>query len=329
MLHKYLTLLLNIPLLLIGFFLLNRSAGFFVDGASSIARKIKLPESMISFTIVALGASLPKLFTNILAVMNGYDDLVMGNVIGSNIFNLLGIIGIVGLYRPIRANRYTLFIGIPFSIASVVLLYLLTNNIAIGTKSTLLGLSNLDGYILLIGFVVFMSYGYFNVKKHKAIWFEESHQVIPHYALWFAILMFIIGLIGLYAGAILVVDNLIDISRKYHFSQRFLGQFVLAFGGSFTMLWWTLNFKTHQTKFEVSSLIGTNVLNIFGMLGVCAIITPMVYNPSFNIDIYILIAISVLLMLLLWTGKKLNINLAKCKFLVLLLILYVIYLLIR
>ncbi|MCB9034886.1 MAG: hypothetical protein H6553_13700 [Chitinophagales bacterium] len=329
MLYKYLTLLLNIPLLLIGFFLLNRSAGFFVDGASSIARKIKLPESMISFTIVALGASLPKLFTNILAVMNGYDDLVIGNVIGSNIFNLLGIIGIVGLYRPIRANRYTLFIGIPFSILSVVLLYLLSNNILFGTKSIVLGLSNFDGYILLIGFIGFMTYGYFNVKKHNAIWFEESHQKIEHYAIWFAVLMFIIGLIGLYAGAILVVDNLIDISRKYHLSQRFLGQFVLALGGSFTMLWWTLNFKTHQSKFEVSSLIGTNVLNIFGMLGVCAVIAPMAYNTSFNIDIYILIAISILLMLFLWTGKKLNLSLAKCRFLVLLLIVYMVYLFVR
>lgn len=327
---KYLTLLLNIPMLLLGFFLLNRGAGMLVDGSTSIARKLKLPESFISFTIVAFGTSLPKTFTVLLAAYNGYFDLVLGTVIGSCIFNFLGVLSITGFFRPIRANRNTATIGILSLIISSMLLFFLANkSISSVTNITTLSINRYEGWILLSGFILFMIYGYFNVKKHHVIWFDEIETDHQYYAVWFAVLLILVGIVSLIAGGVVVIDNLIDISRKFQISQRFLGQFILSVGGSIVMLYWIMITKTNQSKFELSNLVGQNMLNILGMLGVAAIIQPMAYNVSFNTDIFILIGISLLLMMMLWMGKKLTLNLWKCRLLFLLLLVYITYLFLR
>lgn len=330
MFFKHQTLLLNIPLLLIGFFLLNRSAGLFIDGASSIARRLKLPETAIGFTIVAFGTTLPKVFTNIIAAMNGYHDLLVGNIIGSNIVNILGVVSLVGFSRVIRTNRYTLFIGIPFSVLSIVFVYVLANNsLSILKYDDTFQLSYTDGIIMLVMFVAFMTYGYFNTKKHQMIWFDDKVNNIKYYNIFFSIILFGVGIVGLYAGATLCVDNLVDISRKYQISQRFLGQFILSVGGSIVMFWWTKNFKTNQTRFEFSRLLGTNVLYILAVFGVCAIIQPIAFNPSFNIDLLLVVASNFILMFLFVLGKKFSLNLWKCRLLFILFLLYIIYLFLR
>jgi cation:H+ antiporter len=327
---QYLSLFLNIPLLLIGFFLLNRGAGMLVDGGASVARRLNFPETMIGFTIVAVGASLPKIVTVLLAAYNGYADLVTGTVIGSCIINFLGILSITGLFRPIRANKNTATIGILSLVTSALLLYVVANTSLFAPASASLQISKSEGILLLAAFLIFMTYAYFNVKKHHIIWFNEEETEQPsHYALWFALVLLIVGVIGLIAGAVLVIDNLIDISRKFGLSQRFLGQFVLSFGGSFVMLYWFMITKTNETKYEVSNLVGQNILNILGMLGVAAILHPIEYNSAFNTDIFILIAVSLLLMGLLWMGRKLTLNLRKCRFLLILLLVYVGYLFLR
>lgn len=329
MFFKHQTLVLNIPLLLIGFFLLNRGAGMLVDGAASIARKFKFPESMIGFTIVALGSSLPKFFTNIIASMNGYDDLLLGNIIGSGIVNLLGIIGLVSLYRPIRSTRYTLIFGLPIAVLATGLVYLLSNNIYILNYDDKLVLSQKDGIFLLIAFVLFMTYGYFNVKNNHAVWFGENTPEITYYPLVFSIILVIVGLLGLYAGAILAIDNLIDISRKYAISERFLGQCILSVGGSIVMYWWTKNFNVNQSRFELSQLLGTNLLYILGVLGTCAIIAPITFNPLYNLDLYLLGSATIVIFLLLIIGKKLVIQKWKSNLLVILFLAYIVYLFVR
>lgn len=327
---KYLTLLLNIPMLLLGFFLLNRGAGMLVDGSTSIARKLKLPESFISFTIVAFGTSLPKIFTVLLAAYNGYFDLVLGTVIGSCIFNFLGVLSITGFFRPIRANRNTASIGIISLIISAVILFFIANKSLFQTNTIAsLTINRNEGWWLLAGFVAFMIYGYFNVKKHHVIWFDELETDHQYYAVWFSIILILVGIISLIAGGVVVIDNLIDISRKFQISQRFLGQFILSVGGSIVMLYWIMITKTNQSKFELSNLVGQNMLNILGMLGVAAILNPITFNTSFNMDIFILIGVTIFLMIMLWMGKKLTLNLWKCRFLFLLLLIYVVYLFIR
>ncbi|MFN8294770.1 MAG: hypothetical protein U0T69_01175 [Chitinophagales bacterium] len=323
------SLLLNIPLLLIGFFLLNRGSGMLVDGGSSIARRLQLPESMISFTVVAFGTSLPKIFTVLLAAYNGYFDLVIGTIIGSCIFNFLGILSITGFFRPIRANKNTATIGILSLVMSSVLLLFVANKNIFSSDASSFIIDKPEAFILLIAFVLFMTYGYFNVKKHHTIWFNEEEEEPSYYAVWFSIILILVGIIGLIAGGVLVVDNLIDISRKFDLSQRFLGQFILSLGGSFVMLYWMMITKSNQSKFEVSNLVGQNMLNILGMLGVAAFIQPIQYNTVFNLDIFILIGISLLIMAMLWMGRKLTLNLWKCRFLFFLLLLYVLYLFIR
>lgn len=330
MFFKHQTLVLNIPLLLIGFFLLNRGAGMLIDGASSIARRLKVPESAIGFTIVAFGTTLPKVFTNIIAAMNGYNDLLVGNIIGSNLVNLLGIVSFVGFSRVIRVNRYTLLIGIPFSILSVFLVYILSNNtFNLVSYDNAYMLSKTDGIIMLVFFVIFMTYGYFNAKKNHNIWFRGDTSEIQYYNIFFSIILFIVGILALYAGAILAVDNLIDLSRKYDISQRFLGQFVLSVGGSIVMFWWTKNFKTNQTKFEFSTLLGTNILYVLAVFGVCAIIQPIVFNPKFNFDLFLVIITNVILMFLFALGRKLSLNKWKCQILFILFLAYIIYLFVR
>jgi cation:H+ antiporter len=112
-------------------------------------------------------------------------------------------------------------------------------------------------------------------------------------------------------------------------SQRFLGQFVLSLGGSFVMFYWILKTKANKSKFEVSNLVGQNMLNLLGILGVAAFIQPIRYNATFNLDVGILISISVIITIMLWMGRKLTLNLWKCRFLFFLLILYIIYLFVR
>ncbi len=300
-----------------------------VDGGTSVARRLKLPESMISFTVVAFGTSLPKIFTVLLAAYNGYFDLVTGTIIGSCIINLLGILSITGFFRPIRANKNTATIGILSLVASSVLLYFIANKAIFAAESAQPLISKPEAFILLAVFVLFMTYGYFNVKKHHTIWFNETEEEPSFYVLWFSAVLIIVGFIALVAGGVLVVDNLIDISRKFGLSQRFLGQFVLSLGGSFVMLYWMLITKSNQSKFEVSNLVGQNMLNILGMLGFASFIQPVQYNPAFNLDLFILIGISLLIMGLLWMGRKLTLNLWKCRFLFFLLLMYVLYLFIR
>lgn len=327
---QHISLILNIPLLLIGFFLLNRGAGMLVDGAASIARRLHLPESMVSFTVVAFGTSLPKIFTILLAAFNGYFDLALGAIIGSSIFNLLGVLSITGFFRPIRSNKYTASIGLLFLFLSTALLYIIANKSLFDTSFITTYITKPEAIVLVVAFVLFMTYGYFNIKKHHVVWFNETeHDKPAHYAVWFSIVLIIVGILGLIAGGVLVVNNLVDISRKFDLSQRFLGQFVLSVGGSFVMLYWMMITKFNQSKFELSNLVGQNILNILGVLGVAACIQPIQYNPLFNVDIFILMAITILIAIMLWMGKKLTLNLWKCRFLFVLLLMYVVYLFVR
>lgn len=324
---QHLTLLLNIPLLFIGFFLLNRGSGLLIDGTASIARRLQIPESMISFTVVALGTSLPKAFTVLLAAYNGYFDLMLGTIIGSCIFNLLGVLSITGFFRPIRANKNTASIGIMSVVISALLLFVLINYPTFSVTSQTLFITKNNAIILLIAFVIFMTYGYFNIKNHQTIWFDETEIETPtYYAVWVSFLLIIVGIVGLVAGGVLVIDNLIDVSRKYNMSQRFLGQFVLSLGGSIVMMYWIMITKTHRSKFEVSNLLGQNMLNLLGILGVAAFIQPIQFNPRFNVDIFILIGGTLLIAVLLWMGNKLTLNLWKCRFLFFLFLLYILYL---
>lgn len=297
-----------------------------VDGASSVARRLKFPETMISFTVIAFGISLPRLFTILLAAYNGYDDLVMGTILGSSILNLLGILSIVGFFRPIRVNKNTASIGVLSLIVSALLVFVIANYPIITTSDNGFYISKGEGIILLIAFVIFMTYGYFNVKKHQTIWFDEVEKEPSYYVIWFSVLLVFVGIIGLTAGGVLVIDNLIDISRKYNMSQRFLGQFVLSVGGSFVMLYWIFITQSNKSKFETSNLLGQNMLNLLGILGVAAFIQPIRYNVGFNTDILILISVTILIAVMLWAGRKLTLNLWKCRTLFLLLILYILYL---
>lgn len=325
---RNISLLLNIPLLIIGFFLLNRGAGMLVDGASSIARRLKLPETMIGFTVVAFGTSLPKLFTILLAAYNGYYDLAVGTIIGSCIFNFLGVLSIAGFFRPIRANRNTALFGFLGLILCTVLVYILANS-NFEQQTSVNFITRKEAIALCLAFILFMIYGYYNVKKHHTIWFTEIEEEPASYSVWFAVILVFVGVLGLVAGGVLCVDNLIDISQKFHLSQRFLGQFVLSVGGSFVMLYWILITRDNSSKFELSNLVGQNMLNLLLMLGIAAFIQPIAFNKNFNIDLYILVGVSVLIMLMLWLGKKLTLNLWKCRFLFVLMIAYVVYLFVR
>ncbi|MBP6048292.1 MAG: sodium:calcium antiporter [Chitinophagales bacterium] len=323
------SLFLNIPLLVVGFFLLNRGSGMLVDGASSIARKLKMPETMIGFTIVAFGTSLPKIFTIILAAYNGFNDLVFGAIIGSCIFNFLGILSITGFFRPIRANKYTAGIGFSLLLFAIIILFYLANFSLFSPPSTTFEISRKDGFFLIACFMMFMTYGYFNLKRNHKIWFNEEVKNIISYAVWFSVVLMLVGILSLIAGGVLVIDNLIDVSRKFDMTQRFLGQFILSVGGSAVMLYWIMITKTNETKFELSNLLGQNMLNILGVLGAAAIIQPITFSAVFNIDIFILFGITLLLMALLWQGNKRTLNLWKCRFLFVLLLLYILYLFIR
>ena len=210
------------------FFLIEQGSGMLVDGSRfSVARRLKLPESMISFTVVALGTSLPKFY--LLFCLFGERpmdlDLALGTILGSCIFNFLGVLSITGLSRPIRVTKNTATIGILSLVSAALLLYFMANKTFFPPAPAQLFISKYEAAILILMFFIFMTYGYFNVKKHHVIWFSEGEEPPAYYVLWFSIILMIVGFIGLVAGGVFVVDNLIDISKKMISRKNFSGNF--------------------------------------------------------------------------------------------------------
>jgi cation:H+ antiporter len=287
----------TIILIITGFASLIFGANWLVDGASSLAKKNNISDLVIGLTIVAFGTSAPELVVNSVASFNGLSDIVFGNIIGSNNFNLFIILGIAGLIYPITVQSSTAWREIPISLIAAILLFVLANDFFIKQNAEI---SRFDGIILLISFLCFLYYVFNQLKQEKAEVLTSEKKSI--YKIWGLI---IFGIAGLIIGGKLVVDNSINIATKLGVSQKVIGLTIIAAGTSLPELVTSIVAAIKKNSdIAIGNVIGSNIFNILLILSISTFINPVKYNPNFNQDLLILIGGTVFLIIAMFTGKR-------------------------
>ncbi|MFC1558220.1 calcium/sodium antiporter [candidate division KSB1 bacterium] len=313
-------LFISFLLLIFGLILLIKGADYLVNGASSLAKKMSVTDISIGLTVVAFGTSAPELIVNIFASFQGNTDIVLGNIIGSNIFNILLILGISGIIYPLRTLKNTVWKEIPFSLIAVIALFLLCNDAQFSNQNN--SLTRNDGIIMLIFFIIFLVY-VFGIAKVEISDTPEIRILLSGRKTVFFIAL---GFVGLIAGGKIVISSAVNIARIYGVSQRIIGITMVAAGTSLPELFTSaIAAYKGKTDIAIGNVIGSNIFNIFFVLGISTVIKPLTFREKFNFDIYVLIAASTILFFTMFTGKKRSLDRWEAAFFVLLYIIYVVF----
>ena len=295
-------MILQVFILLVGFVVLIKGADWLVNGASALAKKKNVSDLAIGLTVVAFGTSAPELVVNVLASFQGHQDIAFGNVIGSNNFNLFMILGIAGLIAPLAVQSSTVWKEIPISFIALVTLFFLANNFFLAGQP---GLSRIDGLILLVMFGLFLLYVSKQLKVDPQISLD-AHTKYTTLTTWGLIL---IGLAGLIVGGRLVVDSAVKMAQEWGISQKVIGLTIIAAGTSLPELATSVVAAVKKNNdIAVGNIIGSNIFNIFLILGVSSVIRPLPFDIAFNGDMYFLAAGTFALFAMMFTGgrKKLD-----------------------
>jgi len=285
-------MLLNIILLVLGFILLIKGADIFVDGASSTAENFKVSKMLIGLTIVAFGTSAPEFAVSILALASGSTDMVLGNVIGSCILNILLILGLAAVIRPIRIKDNTVRKELPLCMLISTLLAVLFLDIKLGDGGSN-QITRSDAVVILLFFTIFLYYLVTLARQKK----EGRAKVKPKFKLGKSLVLVGLGLVGIIAGSELVVDNASAIASAIGMSERVIALTVIAFGTSLPELVTTVTAaRKDEQDLAVGNIIGSNIFNICIVLGVPVAIFGTITPASFQmLDIIMLIGSTVLL----------------------------------
>ncbi|HSW00648.1 MAG TPA: calcium/sodium antiporter [Sedimentisphaerales bacterium] len=282
-----------------GLVLLIVGAELLIRGASSLAKRLAIAEIVIGLTVVAFGTSTPEMVVNVFASSEGRNEIVFGNIIGSNIFNILFILGISGLIYPVVVQRNTVWKEIPFSLLATLVLFFLVNDRldATGTADIL---SRADGIVLLLLFTIFVVYTFGLATVEASDEFD-----VRVYSWGISAALIVGGLLLLVAGGRLCVEGAVALARQLNLSEKFIGATVVAAGTSLPELATSAiaAYRKHS-DIAVGNVVGSNIFNILAILGVSAVIRPAPYPASFNADLYVLTAATLLLLLVMFTGKR-------------------------
>ncbi|QSE99333.1 calcium/sodium antiporter [Fulvivirga lutea] len=314
-------------LFVLGFVFLIKGADWLVDGASNIAQKYNVSQMIIGLTIVSFGTSLPELLVNINASVTGNPELAIGNIFGSNIANILLILGVSALITPLPITKNIYFSEIPFSLVATLLVGFLANA-ALFTDERSLALSRLDGIILLVFFVLFMGYIYVVFKSDKSELTKET--TVSTQPMGKSLLLILAGLVGLYFGGDWVVNGATVIAEQFGLSQTFIGLTVVAIGTSLPELFTSAvaAFKKN-TDIAVGNVVGSNIFNLLWILGVSAVIRPLPFDVASNTDIVMIIFSSTLLIFAVAVGKGARIVRWEGALFVAVYVAYIVYLVYR
>ena len=292
--------MISILFLIAGFILLIIGANKLVEGASSLASKLGIPDIVIGLTVVAFGTSAPELVVNVMASVNGNSDLVLGNVLGSNIFNVLGILGITSMIYPLTVKTDTTWLEIPMSLLAAVALYFLVSDVRFdGANSDFL--SRTDGIILLLFFSIFLVY---NIKVSQSGSSDETDDNKIELTYLKSFLYLIIGLTGLVAGGNFIVRGAVDIATMIGLSERVIGLTIVSIGTSLPELATSIAaVKKRNVDIAIGNVVGSNIFNIFFVLGVSAVISPFRIKHDSMFDIYVNILAGILLFAFIFIGR--------------------------
>ncbi len=288
-------------LFIIGLIFLIKGADFLVDGASSIARRLNISDLVIGLTVVAFGTSTPELFVNVIASFKGNTDIAIGNVVGSNIANIFLILGISSVIYPLAVSKGTVWKEIPFSLLAAIVLFVTANDQLLdGARMS--DLTRTDGLVFLSFFIIFI---YYTVSIATRI--DGMEELVPpkQYGWLKSSLYIILGLAGLTVGGKWIVDGAIALATAFGMSESLVGLTIVAVGTSLPELATSaVAAYKHNVEIAVGNVVGSNIFNIFFVLGISAIIKPLPFQMKNNRDIGVVVFSSLLLFLFMFTGKK-------------------------
>lgn len=288
-------------LLVVGFVFLIKGAGFLVNGASSIARRFNVSDLVIGLTVVAFGTSSPELFVNIISSIKGNTDIAIGNVLGSNIANVFLILGVSSIIYPLTVGKGTVWKEIPLSLLAALLLGILANDQLID-KADASSLTRTDGLVFLSFFMVFMYYSATIAKRVEGL---EDHVPTRQYGPVKSVFLVVSGLIGLTVGGHWIVDSAVKLAVRFGMSQSMAGLTIVAIGTSLPELATSaVAARKRNVEIAVGNVVGSNIFNVFFVLGISSVIKPLPFQPRNNMDIGVVILAGMLLFAYMFTGKK-------------------------
>lgn len=289
-----------------GIILLIQGADWLLEGAASLAKKFNIHKLIIGLTIVAFGTSLPELFVSIVGSTTGGTNIVLGNLFGSNIANILLILGITALIIPFPLHHNTIWKEIPFSFLAFIVVLLLSHKAIFGMQNML---TQIDGIILLVLFVLFIYYAADLIRERheeRIDTKEEIELAEPKFKNTYMVLgSLIVGVIALYSGGRMTVDNVIIIAANLGISQYFISATILAIGTSLPELFVSIRAALRkEIDLAVGNIIGSNIFNTLFVLGVATMIKPIQTPNTLIIDIIIMMVATLMLFMFMFIGKK-------------------------
>lgn len=280
--------------LILGFVLLIKGADFFVDGSSSVAKRLKVPSLIIGMTIVAMGTSLPECAVSVSASVTNQNSLAISNAVGSNIFNLMVVCGVCSIFCPLDVKASTLKKEFPFSV--LVAAFLLVFGV------TGMAVNRLEGGLLLLLFICFILW-MIKASKSGEKTEEENITVLP---VWKCIVFILGGAAAIALGGDMVVNSASQIARSFGMSETLIGLTIVALGTSLPELVTSITAaRKNELDMALGNVIGSNIFNILFVLGIAAAISPLSFTVENIIDIVVLCAMSVLVWLFAWRKKRL------------------------
>lgn len=289
-------IVIQLLLLVVGFCLLMKGADWFVEGASAIADKFGIPQLVIGLTIVAIGTSLPEAAVSISAALKGSADITIGNVVGSNIMNILVILGLTSVICAIPVQKSTVRYEIPFVIIVTVVLALL------GLFDNTVG--RIDGILLWVLMGVYMVYLLKMAKKGTVAEEETKDKKLP---IWKMLLMVVVGAVMIVVGSDVTVNAATQLATIFGMSERFIGLTIVALGTSLPELVTSVTAAVKgKADIAMGNIVGSNIFNILFVVGITAVITPVPYGSNFLVDSLVAVGAAVLLLVCVLKGKKLT-----------------------
>lgn len=282
-------MLSSFSFIIIGFILLIVSADVLVDGASGVAKRFHIPEIIIGLTIVSIGTSMPELFVSVTSALEGYSDMAIGNIIGSNLSNLLLILGLSAIIKPVIFQKETRFYEIPMCLFFTGIFMMFCN-----TQNTI---SRMEAIILLILFIMFLGYTIWMGKRESGnnlnnVEDNKKYNTIKN------IIYIVLGIIGLKVGGDLTVNNAVNVANHFNISEKIISLTILAIGTSLPELVTSVTAAIKgNSDIAIGNIIGSNIFNILLIIGVSAIIKPIIYNVTYNFDLIILLVSTIILAL--------------------------------
>lgn len=312
---------LTILFLIIGLVILVVGGEIMVRGSSSVAKKLKVKPLVIGLTVVAFGTSAPELVVNLFSAFHGTADIAIGNIIGSNIANIFLILGACALVRSLRVGSNTVWKEIPLALLTALLVLIIGNDVIIDRVGYNV-ISRSDGLVLMAFFIIFIYYTYGLAKSQVG----ETNG-IKEYNWLLSILFVSFGILGLFGGGKLLVDNAVILARLAGMSEALIGLTIVAVGTSLPELVTSIIATYHgQNDIAIGNIVGSNIFNVLWILGLTSTILPLSFNSAVNFDIFVNVFATFLLFAFMFIHHRHRLNRWQGGVFIMLYVFYIVYL---